>query len=123
VYFKEAKQHLGFLKEQNKNYGAYIASIHLTAIRFCMLVTAKSLNQEGGVSDMRQKLTENATSIDYATRLWPVFQSILSGALNEIKNEIEDSFGKITQTIDKHIQEFFMQTLQLNVKTMRLEVE
>jgi len=35
VYFKEAKQHLGFLKEQSNHYAAYIASIHLTAIRFC----------------------------------------------------------------------------------------
>jgi hypothetical protein len=29
VYFKEAKQHLGFLKEQSIHYAAYIASIHL----------------------------------------------------------------------------------------------
>jgi IS4 transposase len=36
VYFKEAKQHLGFLKEQSIHYAAYIASIHLVAIRFCM---------------------------------------------------------------------------------------
>jgi SRSO17 transposase len=28
VYFKEAKQHLGFLKEQNNHYAAYVASIH-----------------------------------------------------------------------------------------------
>lgn len=41
VYFKEAKQHLGFLKEQSNHYEAYIASIHLTAIRFCLLVIAK----------------------------------------------------------------------------------
>jgi IS4 transposase len=31
VYFKEAKQHLGFLKEQSIHYAAYIASIsHVT---------------------------------------------------------------------------------------------
>jgi IS4 transposase len=41
VYFKEAKQHLGFLKEQSIHYAAYIASIHLVAIRFCMLISAK----------------------------------------------------------------------------------
>jgi SRSO17 transposase len=33
VYFKEAKQHLGFLKEQSNHYAAYVASIHLAAIR------------------------------------------------------------------------------------------
>ena len=41
VYFKEAKQHLGFLKEQTRHYASYIASIHLTAIRFCLLSIAK----------------------------------------------------------------------------------
>ncbi|WP_376707900.1 transposase, partial [Parashewanella spongiae] len=34
VYFKEAKQHLGFLSEQSRHYSAYIASIHLTGLRF-----------------------------------------------------------------------------------------
>jgi len=34
VYFKEAKQHLGFLQEQSNHYAAYVAPIHLTAIRF-----------------------------------------------------------------------------------------
>ena len=28
VYFKESKQHLGFLKEQSNHYAAYVASIH-----------------------------------------------------------------------------------------------
>jgi hypothetical protein len=32
---------LGFLKEQSIHYAAYIASIHLVAIRFCMLISAK----------------------------------------------------------------------------------
>ena len=41
VYFKEAKQHLGLLKEQSNHYAAYLASIHLAAIRFCLLVIAK----------------------------------------------------------------------------------
>ena len=41
VYFKEAKQHLGFLQEQARHYACYVASIHLTAIRFCLLVIAK----------------------------------------------------------------------------------
>ncbi|MDP3608663.1 MAG: transposase [Nitrosomonas sp.] len=45
VYFKEAKQYLGFLKEQSNHSAAYIASIHLVGIRFCMLVIAKSRHQ------------------------------------------------------------------------------
>ena len=73
VYFKEAKQYLGFFKEQSNHYAAYIASIHLTAIRFCILVISKSRHQANGIADVRQQLTANATSIDYAARLWQVF--------------------------------------------------
>ena len=47
VYFKEAKQKLGFLKEQSRHYSAYIASIHLTGLRFCLLLFAK---QEEGAA-------------------------------------------------------------------------
>lgn len=40
VYFKESKQHQGFLQEQARHYACYVASIHLTALRFCLLVKA-----------------------------------------------------------------------------------
>jgi hypothetical protein len=56
VYFKEARQHLGFLKEQSNHYAAYIASIHLTAIRFCLLVIAKQTQGAASIALMRRKL-------------------------------------------------------------------
>jgi hypothetical protein len=58
IYFKESKRHLGLLKEQTSSFASHIASIHLAAIRFCMLVFAK---QEAGgwqVSEVRDKLVE-----------------------------------------------------------------
>ena len=45
VSFKESKCHLGLLKEQTNSFASHIASTHLAAIRFCMLIYAK---QEGG---------------------------------------------------------------------------
>lgn len=123
VYFKEAKQYLGFLKEQSNHYAAYIASIHLTAMRFCMLVTAKMLHKANGVSDIRKQLTANVSSIDYATRLWQVFQSVIAGALDEIKTELGDMLADVTETVDRHIQNFFVQTLQLDARTLKLEAD
>ena len=38
VYFKEAKQHLGLLQEQTRSFASHVASIHLTAIRYLILV-------------------------------------------------------------------------------------
>ena len=41
VYFKEAKQHFGFLAEQTVTFASHTASIHLAAIHYLMLVHAK----------------------------------------------------------------------------------
>jgi hypothetical protein len=69
VYFKETKQHLGFLKEQSNHYAAYVASIHLTAIRFCLLVMAKMTYQANGIAEIRQRLSANAQQISFGAQL------------------------------------------------------
>ena len=40
VYFKEIKQHLGFLKEQSGRYQLAYASVHLAAMRYLLLFEA-----------------------------------------------------------------------------------
>ena len=121
VYFKEAKQYLGFLKEQSNHYAAYVASVHLTAMRFCMLVIAKSWHPSSGIADMRQQLTANATAFDYATRLWLVFRAVIAGALDEMNVLLGDASSQVMATIERHVQSFFVQSLQLDVRTLRLE--
>lgn len=121
VYFKEAKQYLGFLKEQSNHYAAYVASIHLTAMRFCMLVIAKSWHPSSGIADMRKQLEANATAIDYATRLWLVFRAVIAGALDEMNVLLGDASSQVMETIARHVQSFFVQSLQLDVRTLRLE--
>jgi SRSO17 transposase len=121
VYFKEAKQHLGFLKEQSNHYAAYIASIHLTAIRFCLLVIAKQTQGAASIALMRQKLCSNSTDISFAGKLWQVFRAVISGALDELRAVLGDAASLVMETIDAHIQCLFTQVLQLDPKTLRLE--
>ena len=121
VYFKEAKQYLGFLQEQSNHYAAYVASIHLTAMRFCMLVIAKSSGQANGISEVRNQLIANATTIDYAARLWQVFHAVIAGALDEIKVLLGDMAAQVGQAIERHVQSFFVQALQLDARTLRME--
>jgi SRSO17 transposase len=121
VYFKEAKQHLGFLKEQSNHYAAYVASIHLAALRFCMLVIAKFLYQTSGISEIRSQLAANATSIDYAARLWQVFRAVIVGALDELEALLGKVVTQVMETIERHVQSFFVQALQLDARTLRLE--
>lgn len=121
VYFKEAKQHLGLLKEQSNHYAAYIASIHLTAIRFCMLVIAKQIQNGTNVAQMRLQFCKNSTEITFINKLWKVFRAIISGALDEMKTVLGDAVTLVQETIDAHIKCFFVQSLQLDPKTLRLE--
>jgi SRSO17 transposase len=121
VYFKEAKQHLGFLKEQSNHYAAYIASIHLTAIRFCLLVIAKQTQGTASFALMRQKLCSNSTDISFASKLWQVFRAVITGALDELGTVLGDAATLVMETIDTHIQCLFTQVLQLDPRTLRLE--
>jgi SRSO17 transposase len=121
VYFKEAKQHLGLLKEQSNHYAAYIASIHLTAIRFCLLVMAKQSQGCENITQIRQSLCRNSANISYAAKLWQVFRAIITGALDGLKTIVGDAVALVMETIEAHIECFFVQALQLDLKTLRLE--
>ena len=121
VYFKEAKQHLGFLKEQSNHYAAYIASIHLTAIRFCLLVIAKQTQGAESIAGVRQALCSNSTDISYASKLWQVFRAVISGALDSLKSVMGDAVAIAMDVIDAHIECWFLQVLQLDTRTLRLE--
>ena len=121
VYFKEAKQHLGLLKEQSNHYAAYIASIHLAAIRFCMLVIAKQTQGYENITQIRHSLGSNSADISYAGKLWQVFRAIITGALDELQGILGDTVTLVLETIEAHTQCFFVQALQLDPKTLRLE--
>jgi len=121
VYFKEAKQHLGWLKEQSNHYGAYVASIHLAAIRFCLLMIARQQHDFPRLSDIRQAISTNVQEIDFAARLWQVFQALITGAMEELKQVLGDAASQVMETIERHIQGFFVQALQLDPRILRLE--
>lgn len=121
VYFKEAKQHLGFLKEQSNHYAAYIASIHLTAIRFCLLVIAKQTQAADSIAGVRQTMCSNSTDISFAGKLWQVFRAVITGALESLKAVMGDAVAMVMDVIDAHIECWFLQVLQLDARTLRLE--
>ena len=106
---------------ESNHYAAYIASIHLTAIRFCLLVIAKQTQGEASVALMRQKLCSNSADISFSGKLWQVFRAVITGALDDLKAVLGDAVTLVMETIDAHIQCLFVQVLQLDPKTLRLE--
>jgi SRSO17 transposase len=121
VYFKEAKQHLGFLQEQTATFASHTASIHLCAIRYLMLVHNKLKDQDSRIGEIRSQIQEQLDSLSFAGRLWQIFRAIISGTLSELRKNLGCSVKTIMLAIDERIHEFFVRSLQLDSFTMLLE--
>jgi hypothetical protein len=85
------------------------------------LSIAKHQHNAADIAGIRQRITTNATNIDYASRLWQFFRALISGALDELKNLLGDAADLIMKTIESHVQRFFVQALQLNPAQLRME--
>ena len=123
VYFKEAKQHLGFLKEQTATFASHTASIHLCAIRYLMLVQNKLEYQDACIGSVRSSIQNQLDTLSFAGRLWQIFRAIISGALSDLRKIVGCSSDLVMQTIDERVNEFFVRSLQLDAFTMRMEYE
>ena len=123
VYFKEAKQHLGFLKEQTATFASHTASIHLCAIRYLMLMHNKLTGHESRIGDIRSNIQEQLDMLSFAGRLWQIFRSIISGALHDLRKRLGCSKETIMEMIDERVNTFFVHSLQLDALTLRLEYE
>ena len=121
VYFKEAKQKLGFLKEQSRHYSAYIASIHLTGLRFCLLLFAKHEFGAQRLSDVRNEMEENMCSLNFASKLWGLFKALISGALSEMSELSSEDKTNVMAKINQTVINFFTQIMQMDSFTLRQE--
>ena len=88
-----------------------------------MLISAKQNSQASGFAEARSSLSSNLMDINFAARLWQVFKAIISGALNELKELLGDVLNLVLETIEQHINCFFVQALQLDPKTLRMEAQ
>ncbi len=106
VYFKESKQHLGFLKEQTVTFASHTASIHLCAIRYLMLVHNTLEDQDTRIGDIRSQIQDQLDTLSFAGRLWQIFHDIISGALNDLKDILGSPTDTVMQTIEERVNEF-----------------
>jgi len=121
VYFKEAKQHLGFLREQTISFASHTASIHLCAIRYLMLVHAKLTQPDKTIGKLRGEIQDQLNSLSFAAELWQVFRAIVNGTLKSLRDQLGCSVRTIMTKIDERVEQFFVRSLQLDVFTMTLE--
>jgi hypothetical protein len=115
VYFKELKQHLGFLQEQSGRYELAYASIHLSAIRYLLLFEAMLRNGRLDYGQVRDQLTDQLQVLTYATLLWQLFRALIEGALEGLAQEVgRPVIEKIMQAIDQTVETFLNEALQIN---------
>ena len=121
VYFKEAKQHLGFLSEQTRSFASYIASIHLCAIRHLLLTYAALSGHGKNVPEMRERTKEQLDMLSFARRLWNYFHSLACRSIRASKTLTDHSLDFVMQTIDRQDKKFLEISLQLNVLSLEID--
>jgi len=121
VYFKEAKQKLGLLKEQSRHYSAYIASIHLTGLRFCLLLFAKQEEGAARLSEVRSDFEESLSCLNFASKLWGLFKALIASALHDVVNLTAQDKSDVMEKIEQSVVDFFTQVMQMDSFTLRQE--
>jgi len=121
VYFKEAKQHLGFLEEQTISFTSHTASIHLCAIRYLILMSGKMDYSDATVGSVRNSIQEQLNSLCFATQLWQYFRAIVRGTLKSMAQHLGCTVKEIMTAIDSAVQEFLIRSLQLDALTLEIE--
>jgi len=121
VYFKEAKQYLGLLWEQTETFASHLASIHLTAVRYCLLAFAQIQGAGTRVCDVRTDVGAQLSELDFAKRLWGLFRALIAEAVDELQETLGPAGALVMNAIDEQVQRFFVQALQLDEFTLRLE--
>ena len=123
VYFKEIKQHFGFLREQTGNYAVHYASVHLCAIRY-MLSAHRMLESGESFGCVRSKITKQLELLTFARLLWELFKALIYGVLDTLKNEISKStITLIKCKITTGITDFLDSALQLDECHMEIELK
>lgn len=121
VFFREAKQNMGLLKEQTGNYACHYASIHLTSIRYLLLFDSMKERGADKFGQVRDEITGKLEWISFATLLWELFKAIIYGVLDQFEKIEKEVINELKDKIQVSILEFFEKTLQLDGESLRNE--
>ena len=115
VYFKEIKQHLGFLKEQSGRYQLAYASVHLAAMRYLLLFEAMLRNGQLSYGQIRDRESGRFQTLTYAALLWQLFRALIEGALEGLIRDLgRKALRKVLAAIDQTVEGFLHDALQMS---------
>jgi hypothetical protein len=79
------------------------------------------LQGSASLAKTRQSFCRNSTDVNYASRPWLVFRTLISGALDSLADVLGTETEKVMSVIDEQVNLWFTQVLQLDLKQLRLE--
>jgi hypothetical protein len=124
VYFKEIKQHLGFLKEQSGRYQVAYASVHLAAMRYLLLFEAMLRAGQLSYGEIRDRESGRLQMLTYAALLWQLFRALIEGALDGLVRELgREVVKKVLAAIDQTVEGFLNEALQISPEQVAVQLK
>jgi len=106
VYFKEAKQSFGLLREQSGKYQVAYASVHLAAVRYMLIYDVMQSKGALSYGEQRDKISGQLQILTYSGLLWQLFRFLITGTLEKMK-QINDQLSEaILEALDQSVEQF-----------------
>ncbi len=123
VYFKEAKQNLGWLKEQTGRYTVHYASIHLAAIRYLLLYNLLLRQGRLTFGQVRDRLTGTLQKLNFAAVLWELFRALIYGVLHRFEQSLgAPLLNAIKAALHTSVGQFLQNALQLDEESVQAQL-
>jgi len=124
VYFKEIKQHLGFLKEQSGRYQLAYASVHLVALRYLLLFEAMLRAGQLSYGHIRDRQSGRLQTLTYAALLWQLFRALIEGALDGLVRDLgRKVIKRVLAAIDQSVETFLQVALQISPQQVSAQLK
>ena len=115
---------MGFLKEQSPSYISHYASIHLTAVRYMLLLEGLLLEGDITFAQYRNKISDKIEMLTFASLLWQLFKAVIYGVLDTFKKNLGESIlSQIKIKINATIEEMLEKALLLDENYIKNEIK
>ncbi len=68
-------------------------------------------------------MKEQLSTLDFAQRLWQLFRALINGTIDGLKEKLGEMATTVMAAIDARIDAFFVQALQLDIFTLKMELK
>ncbi|ABK45205.1 hypothetical protein Mmc1_2712 [Magnetococcus marinus MC-1] len=109
VFYKESKQHLGFLNESVRSFEAVIACLHLAAMRHAVLSSMVAIK-----GSQRDQLSHNLAALTYARKLWHTFRAIFNDALGRTSILENHQKNEVIELLEQEVEAWLSKALMLD---------